>query len=66
MAKSDSGLGPLSFLLVGLTIAFVVLKLLEKIDWSWWWVLSPLWIPLAFVIVVIIFLGILAFIYKTL
>lgn len=24
-----------------LTICFVVLKLLGKIDWSWWWVLSP-------------------------
>lgn len=27
-----------------LTIAFIVLKLLDKIDWSWWWVLSPVWI----------------------
>lgn len=27
-----------------LTIVFITLKLLEKIDWSWWWVLSPLWI----------------------
>jgi hypothetical protein len=27
-----------------LTIAFIVLKLMNVIDWSWWWVLSPLWI----------------------
>lgn len=27
-----------------LTIVFVVLKLLGYIDWSWWWVLSPIWI----------------------
>jgi hypothetical protein len=27
-----------------LTIAFVILKLCRVIDWSWWWVLSPLWI----------------------
>lgn len=27
-----------------LTIVFVVLKLTGHIDWSWWWVLSPLWI----------------------
>lgn len=27
-----------------LTIVFVVLKLVDVIDWSWWWVLSPLWI----------------------
>lgn len=28
-----------------LTIAFIVLKLTGFIDWSWLWVLSPLWIP---------------------
>ncbi len=27
-----------------LTIAFIVLKLCKVIEWSWWWVLSPLWI----------------------
>lgn len=27
-----------------LTILFVALKLTGQIDWSWWWVLSPLWI----------------------
>lgn len=27
-----------------LTVAFIVLKLAHVIDWSWWWVLSPLWI----------------------
>lgn len=28
----------------GLTITFIVLKLTDHIDWSWWWVLSPIWI----------------------
>jgi hypothetical protein len=27
-----------------LTIVFIVLKLCGVITWSWWWVLSPLWI----------------------
>lgn len=27
-----------------LTVAFIVLKLCKVIAWSWWWVLSPLWI----------------------
>lgn len=36
-----------------LTFIFITLKLLGKIDWSWVWVLSPIWIP--FVLVVIIF-----------
>lgn len=26
-----------------LTIVFIVLKLCGIIAWSWWWVLSPLW-----------------------
>ena len=29
-----------------LTIIFVVLKLLHIIEWSWLWVLSPMWISL--------------------
>ena len=29
-----------------LTVLFVGLKLTNVIAWSWWWVLSPLWIPL--------------------
>jgi hypothetical protein len=40
-----------------LTIAFVVLKLCHVIEWSWLWVLSPLWIPLAIVIVIIVFIA---------
>lgn len=27
-----------------LTILFIALKLTNQIDWSWWWVLSPIWI----------------------
>ncbi len=30
-----------------LTIAFIVLKLTGVIAWSWWWVLSPIWITAA-------------------
>lgn len=29
-----------------LAVLFIALKLLDKIDWSWWWVLSPLWLPI--------------------
>jgi hypothetical protein len=39
-----------------LTIAFIVLKLTGVINWSWWWVLAPLWISAA------LFIGILAII----
>ena len=30
-----------------LFLLFLGLKLAGKIDWSWWWVFAPLWIPLA-------------------
>lgn len=33
-----------------LTVAFIVLKLCHVIDWSWWWVLGPVWIPFVIVI----------------
>ena len=34
-----------------LLIAFIVLKLTHVIDWSWLWVLAPLWIPFIIVFV---------------
>ena len=37
-----------------LTIVFIVLKLLGKIAWSWWWVLSPIWISVILVIIYLI------------
>ena len=42
-----------------LTIAFIVLKLLNIITWSWLWVLAPIWIPAIFWIVVVVIIGIL-------
>lgn len=29
-----------------LCMIFITLRLTNQIDWSWWWVLSPLWITL--------------------
>jgi len=39
-----------------LTIVFIVLKLTNQINWSWLWVLSPIWITviMAFLIVLIV------------
>lgn len=39
-----------------LTIAFIVLKLLGIINWSWIWVLSPLWISFIIIAVILIIL----------
>lgn len=42
MSKSSSNSGGVGVLgLLG--VAFVVLKLTNVIDWSWWWVLAPFW-----------------------
>lgn len=32
----------------GLFLLFLGLKLCDKIDWSWWWVFSPIWIIFVF------------------
>lgn len=37
-----------------LTVAFIVLKLCGVIAWSWWWVLSPLWISAIFWVILVI------------
>ena len=29
-----------------LTLLFIGLKLTNFIDWSWWWVLSPIWLTI--------------------
>lgn len=49
--SSSSGLG----LGTVLTLIFVILKLTDHIDWSWWWVLSPIWIGILIVIFISIF-----------
>lgn len=37
-----------------LTLVFVVLKLLEVITWSWFWVFSPITIPSLIVLFVLV------------
>lgn len=50
-----SGSGGIGF--VGLlTIVFITLKLCGVIQWSWLWVLSPLWISALFVVAVLLFI----------
>ncbi|WKW87280.1 hypothetical protein SEA_CHARGERPOWER_65 [Mycobacterium phage Chargerpower] len=39
------GIGPVLF------IVFLVLKLTDNIDWSWWWVAAPIWIPASILLV---------------
>ena len=53
-AGGGIGLGGLLF------VAFLCMKLgvgdTKVMDWSWWWVTSPLWIPVAIVVGVVAFI----------
>jgi hypothetical protein len=40
-----------------LTLLFIGLKLGNVIDWSWWWVLSPLWIWAVVIAVLLLVIG---------
>ena len=49
---SDSSSGGIGFTGL-LTVLFVGLKLTNVITWSWWWVLSPIWIPVLLLIIIL-------------
>lgn len=40
-----------------LGVAFVVLKLVGVINWSWWWVTLPFYGPIILLIIVLIICG---------
>lgn len=46
-----------------LFIVFLILKLTNNIDWSWWWVTSPLWISAGLFFVILI-IGIIVIVLK--
>lgn len=56
MHQSESNIG-----LTLLLILFIGLKLSDVIDWSWWWVLAPLWIPISFALLVFGIIWLVAF-----
>ena len=63
MSNSSSSSGGIGFCGL-LTIVFITLKLMGKIAWSWWWVLSPIWIPFAIVIAIVAIAGIVIGLWK--
>jgi hypothetical protein len=58
--KSNGGIG----LGVILFLIFMTLKLTGNIDWSWWWVTSPLWIPFVAAAVILGIVGVIAIIIE--
>jgi hypothetical protein len=51
MSSSSASGGGIGFM-GALSIVFIAMKLAGAIDWSWWWVTSPLWGQFAIVFVV--------------
>ena len=52
--SSSSGIGICGVL----TIVFIVLKLVGVINWSWLWVLCPLWIDILLAVIVLVIITI--------
>ena len=52
-------IGCISPLTVVVFLAFFFAKIYDKIDWSWWWVFSPLWIPALLIVIVFLIILIL-------
>ena len=50
VGDSEGGIGFCGLL----TILFIGLKLTHYIDWSWVWVLAPLWIPLSLTLIILV------------
>jgi len=50
-ASSSGGIGFFGLL----TVLFIGLKITHHIDWSWVWVLSPLWLGWSLLLVFILF-----------
>lgn len=57
--KSNKGISWVTVL----TVLFIILKITDKIDWSWWWVLSPLWISISLSVVIFIVVAVIVSIF---
>lgn len=51
--QNNSSAGGAGFLGL-LALIFITLKLTGVIGWSWWWVLSPLWIPTSIILLIFV------------
>lgn len=50
--KQHIPIDAIQLLMIGLALLFIGLKLTGHIDWSWWWVLAPLWGPAAVILTI--------------
>ena len=57
MATNNTSIGGGIGICGMLFILFLALKLMGYITWSWWWVIAPLWIPVAITICVLVIIA---------
>ena len=60
--NNSSGIGFVGLL----TIVFITLKLTGHIDWTWWWVLSPVWITGGVVLAILVIVLVIALVFHKL
>ena len=44
--KEEKGIDTWGLFIALLALVLITLRLCGVIAWSWWWVLSPIWIPI--------------------
>lgn len=47
-------IGCISPIWVIVFLAFFCAKIFGYIDWSWWWIFAPIWIPLSICIILVV------------
>jgi len=61
-SNSSDGVGFLGLMF----LIFMTLKLMGYINWSWWWVSAPLWVPFIIVLTIILIFLLIEFLKKIL
>jgi hypothetical protein len=60
-SNNSSGMSCTGFFVVLLGVAFIIMKIVGVIEWSWVWVLAPIWIYAALVLFILVIGLIIAF-----
>lgn len=40
--------------IIGIIVLLIILRLTNLIDWSWWWITAPIWIPFLIAVILVI------------
>ena len=62
--KLNINMNCLGFFIMALTLLFVGLKLTKYINWNWLWILSPVWMSLSLLTILIIIALVIKWVHK--